>query len=219
MILVACGNSSEAAARISVEKNTVTVGEPLTYQVEMLDAGAQGVLNLIAEQGYFLLPWQTADLRQFTADATGQVEGSIATDDIPPGRYRLVFACSTGCSQLRPMSEAPKVTMPDGSAAAVSDGPEVTIRSDSNAVVTVTGAGQPTLIRVAGTGFPPSTEVEIVVSLGVPFASGLPLLTSEAATTDANGSFTHDVTVSERASRNTVYVGVGERILASTEFS
>jgi hypothetical protein len=204
--------------QLTTTSGTVTVGQPLPYRADMLDPSADVVLNLRSAAGFYLLPWRTSDVGIFTADAAGHAAGSIPTDQIPPGDYQLVFACSSGCSHLRTVFTIPKVMLPGGSMAKVGFGPTVTIAPNTGAAIVVSHPGPNTVIHVSGSGFPASENVTLIVCPGIAFAEGPIELTAQSATTDANGSFGVNLTISERSTSNIVYASVGDKVLATGVF-
>lgn len=204
--------------QLSISASTVKIGQLLRFAVDMIGPGAKGRLNLLTEQGFYLLPWRTADVAEFTADAAGHAEGIIPTNLIPPGRYRVVFACEQGCSALKPIPGAPQVVLTDTRSATPGDGPVLVVNSNMPAEMAVKRTGQPSVLRVIGTGFPPSTLLTLTVSPGIAFLDGLPQMLTEEVVSDKKGNFSKDLTVNERAQSNIMYAAINGRVVASAEF-
>jgi hypothetical protein len=109
-----------------------------------------------------------------------------------------------------------KVDLPNGGNATVGSGPYLQVRPGTNARIAIKSGSQ--LVRISGTGFPPSTPLNIIVSPGIQFANGLPRMLTVVTKSDVAGQFIETVTIIDRAPRNLVYVAVGDQVLASGEF-
>ena len=205
--VVACLDYVEAAS-VFTDKSNYAAGEPVSFNAEMLDAGARIRLNLYTSVGTFLIPWKNADIGNLTANDRGHAAGQFSTRSVPPGSYRLAMQCLSGCSVIArkfgPTTSGGVISCCEsapGILSPVTLGPSLNVRSRSRASAELRVLSH-TKLRVKATGLPSNATVEPVVVIGgfprsggfqPHYVDGSPLLRLDDAQVDANGRLTRDL--------------------------
>ncbi len=172
----------------------ITRGTPLQVTLRNAPAGAMVAVNLKAQPGHFMRSWTEPSIWSATADASGAVDITIPTVDLPPGQYRVAFHCKPECpgGGLK-ASDLVGGTPWSGS---IILGPTTSIDATVTRGLTVT-LPQPNQVRVAGSGFAAGETVAVIFVPPLGNVDGFPHEASPVAYTkaDAGGAFSVDIDV------------------------
>ena len=157
-------------------------GMPLHVSVRNLPSGAKVAVNLRADPGYFVLPWTDPSVSSATADQAGAADVTIATSQIPPGRYVIAYHCTPDCPGGNLSSNQLIGGQPwSGS---ITWGPNVTIIPTISRGLSAVSSGN--IVAVTGTGFSPGETVGVVVVPPLLNFEGFPEEIAATAYTEAD---------------------------------
>jgi hypothetical protein len=172
----------------------VARGAPLQVSVRNVPSGAAVSVNLKADPGHFMLPWTNTAIWAATADQTGSVDFTIATDQLPPGQYVIAYHCTPECPGGN--LNANQLIGGHPWTGSITFGPSVTIDPTvaRGLLATMAAANK---VRVVGSGFGAGESVSVIVVPPLLNFEGFPAEVAGIAYTaaDAHGAFSVDVDV------------------------